>query len=121
MEYVLMVATVLGVGFIVYRLSMAGADELDRIQTEVASSGTPSDAGFGAVPSAPPVESSAPRSADPGTGYLTVSRAKTTWHVRLAGVLGLIVLIVVLGVALAFLMFQGGMLLFRAISQAVAV
>jgi hypothetical protein len=109
MEYVLIPAASVGVGVLVYRLSVrvGGA-------SRSASAGAISD-GFDDVPGGP---ASSGTPAFPGTAYLPVSTSAPSWQTRLIGLIGLVLMVAAAGGLLAIAMYQVGALIARLLSHA---
>lgn len=59
-----------------------------------------------------------PPAAPPGAIYVPLAPATTTWEHRVTGMLGLLVTVALAGALLAFVVYAGGSMLFRAISDA---
>jgi hypothetical protein len=107
MEYVLILAASVGVGVLVYRLSVrvGGA-------SRSTSAGAVAE-GFDDVPGDP-----ASSGGSPGTAYLPVSTSAPSWQTRLIGVIGLVLMVAVAGTLLAIALYQAGALIARLLSQA---
>lgn len=91
------------VGAVVYYLSV-------RVEQE--RPGRTAEAEPAAGPATPPPP------APPGAVYVPLAPATTTWEHRVTGMLGLLVTVALAGALLAFVVYAGGSLLFRAISEA---
>lgn len=106
MEYVLILATSVGVGVLVYRLSV-------RV------GGASRSSSVGAVAPAYDDAQGEPASPGaPGTAYLPVSTSAPSWQTRLIGLIGLVLMVAMAGALLAVALYQAGALIARLMSQA---
>jgi hypothetical protein len=100
LEYVLVFLAALLVGAVVYGLSVrqeATAEGPERARVE---------------------EPVPPPSAPAGSTYVPLAPATTTWEHRVTGLLGILVTVTLAGALLAFVVYLGGSVLFRAITDA---
>jgi hypothetical protein len=102
LEYVLVFLAALLVGAVVYYLSVRVEQQRPLAAAE------PGPEPAAAPPPAPP----------PGAIYVPLAPATTTWEHRVTGMLGLLVTVALAGALLAFVVYAGGSMLFRAISDA---
>jgi hypothetical protein len=105
MEYVLILATSVGVGVLVYRLSV-------RV------GGASRSSSVGAVAPAYDDAQGEPVSPGAGTAYLPVSTSAPSWQTRLIGLIGLVLMVAMAGALLAVALYQAGALIARLMSQA---
>lgn len=107
MEYVLILASSVGVGVLVYRLSVrVGGASRSSSAGAVAEGYNDAPAGPSAGPTAP------------GTAYLPVSTSEPSWQSRLIGLLGLVLMVAAAGTLLAIALYQAGALIARLLSHA---
>jgi hypothetical protein len=104
LEYVLVFLAALLVGAVVYFLSV-------RVEQQ-----RPGETAEGEPAAAQAV--AAPPPSPPGAVYVPLAPATTTWEHRVTGMLGLLVTVALAGALLAFVVYAGGSMLFRAISDA---
>jgi hypothetical protein len=108
MEYVLILATSVGVGVLVYRLSVrVGRASRSASAGAVAETfdDAPGEQAFAAEPA-------------PGTAYLPVFTSAPSWQTRLIGLIGLVLMVAAAGTLLAIALYQAGALIARLLSQA---